>query len=252
MLLTLRGQINAKSSQLHRGIPEDARGARMSSLRWKAWLFDLDGTLAHTAPELSQALNQTLTELGHEPVEEALAMRWIGHGTQALVARALAHATGADLSSARQDRRLMQALACFDHHYQAGLGSRSLLYPGVLETLTALRERGGRLAVVTNKEGRHTRPLLQALGLQELVDLIVCGDTLPTRKPDPAGVRWCLERWALRPDQAVFVGDSDIDAQTARGANLQIYLMRYGYNAGRDVGESRPDRVLDHFGQILL
>lgn len=223
----------------------------MSSLRCKALLFDLDGTLAHTAPELSQALNQTLTEIGHAAVDEALATRWIGHGTRELVAQALAHATGADLASARLEARLPQALARFDHHYQGCVGTRCLLYPQVRETLTALGERGCRLAVVTNKEGRHTERVLRALQLQQAFDCVISGDTLPTRKPDPAGVRFCLERWRIRPTQALFVGDSAIDAQTARRAGVPVYLMRYGYNGGLDVRASRPDRVLDHFSELL-
>ncbi len=223
----------------------------MSSLHWKALLFDLDGTLAHTAPELSQALNQTLSEIGHPAVEETLATRWIGHGTRELLVQALAHAIGADLASVRQDARLSQALARFDHHYQACVGTRCQLYPGVRETLAALRERSCHLAVVTNKESRHTRRVLEALELQQAFDCVISGDTLPTRKPHPAGVRFCLERWRISPEHALFVGDSAIDAQTARQAGVQVYLMRYGYNGGLDVRDSRPDRVLDHFPELL-
>lgn len=224
----------------------------MSGPSAKAWLFDLDGTLVHTAPELSLALNQMLIELGHAPVDEALATAWIGHGTRNLVAQALAHAAASQRTPAQSDGHLSSALARFDQHYRACVGSRCHLYPEVRETLGALRQRGGRLALVTNKDRCYTERILDALALREPFDWVISGDTLPTRKPDPAGVHWCLERWALAPQQAVFVGDSDIDAQTARRAGLPVYLTSYGYNRGLDVRESRPDRVLEHFSQILI
>jgi phosphoglycolate phosphatase len=165
--------------------------------------------------------------------------------------RSIAQATGAGLDQVRQDERLPQALARFDHHYQTCLGTRSVLYPGVRETLTALRERGCRMAVVTNKESRHTDRLIEALELRSFFERVVSGDTFPTRKPDPVGVLACLEAWRIDPQQGLFVGDSAIDAQTARRAGLPVFLLTYGYNMGRDVRESQPDRVLDHFAQIL-
>jgi phosphoglycolate phosphatase len=125
------------------------------------------------------------------------------------------------------------------------------LYPGVLETLGALRAQRCHLAVVTNKEGRHTDTVLRALGLSSAFDMVISGDTLPTKKPNPSGVQHCLQRWGVAPEQALFVGDSSIDAQTARNAGVAVFLMTYGYNMGADVRDSQPDRVLDHFGQVL-
>lgn len=222
-----------------------------SGLGLRAVFFDLDGTLAHTAPELGSALNQMLRDIGLPLVDEALATTWIGHGTRELTVRSIAQATGAGLDQVRQDERLPQALARFDHHYQTCLGTRSVLYPGVRETLTALRERGCRMAVVTNKESRHTDRLIEALELRSFFERVVSGDTFPTRKPDPVGVLACLEAWRIDPQQGLFVGDSAIDAQTARRAGLPVFLLTYGYNMGRDVRESQPDRVLDHFAEIL-
>ena len=217
----------------------------------KAVFFDLDGTLADTAPELVAALNQTLLDLGLPAVDAAQAVTWIGHGTRELVVRALAWTAGAGLEQVRQNPALTQALTRFDHHYRACLGSRSVLYPGVLETLGVLRLRGCRMAVVTNKESRHTAPLVRTLGLEPFLDCVISGDTLPTRKPDPAGLQSCLQTWRLDPGQVLFVGDSSIDAQTARRAGVPVFLLSYGYNMGRDVRESQPDRVLDRFAQIL-
>ncbi|MEY2780554.1 MAG: Phosphoglycolate phosphatase [Pseudomonadota bacterium] len=222
-----------------------------STLRYRAILFDLDGTLAETAPEIADALNDTLLALGHAAVDSGLAARWIGHGTRELLIQGLAHARGMDLHAVRDDPRLPEVFATFDGHYERRTGTRSHLYPGVREALETLRAHHCRLAVVTNKEGRHTDTVLRAHGLSSAFDMVISGDTLPTKKPNPSGVLHCLQRWGVAPQDALFVGDSSIDAQTARQAGVSIFLMSYGYNMGADVRESRPDRVLDHFSQVM-
>ncbi len=219
--------------------------------RYQAILFDLDGTLAETAPEIADALNDTLGALGLPTVAPDLAARWIGHGTRELLVQGLAHARHTSLDAVRADPALPEVFAVFDGHYERRTGTRSHLYPGVLETLGALRAQRCHLAVVTNKEGRHTDTVLRALGLSSAFDMVISGDTLPTKKPNPSGVQHCLQRWGIAPEQALFVGDSSIDAQTARNAGVAVCLMTYGYNMGADVRDSHPDRVLDHFGQVL-
>ncbi len=219
--------------------------------RYQAILFDLDGTLAETAPEIADALNDTLGALGLPTVAPDLAARWIGHGTRELLVQGLAHARHTSLDAVRADPALPEVFAVFDGHYERRTGTRSHLYPGVLETLGALRAQRCHLAVVTNKEGRHTDTVLRALGLSSAFDMVISGDTLPTKKPNPSGVQHCLQRWGIAPEQALFVGDSSIDAQTARNAGVAVSLMTYGYNMGADVRDSHPDRVLDHFGQVL-
>jgi phosphoglycolate phosphatase len=219
--------------------------------RYQAILFDLDGTLAETAPEIADALNDTLGALGLPTVAPDLAARWIGHGTRELLVQGLAHARHTSLDAVRADPALPEVFAVFDGHYERRTGTRSHLYPGVLETLGALRAQRCHLAVVTNKEGRHTDTVLRALGLSSAFDMVISGDTLPTKKPNPSGVQHCLQRWGIAPEQALFVGDSSIDAQTARNAGVAVFLMTYGYNMGADVRDSQPDRVLDHFGQVL-
>lgn len=219
--------------------------------RYQAILFDLDGTLAETAPEIADALNDTLGALGLPTVAPDLAARWIGHGTRELLVQGLAHARHTSLDAVRADPALPEVFAVFDGHYERRTGTRSHLYPGVLETLGALRAQRCHLAVVTNKEGRHTDTVLRALGLSSAFDMVISGDTLPTKKPNPSGVQHCLQRWGIAPEQALFVGDSSIDAQTARNAGVAVFLMTYGYNMGADVRDSHPDRVLDHFGQVL-
>jgi len=180
-----------------------------------------------------------------------LAARWIGHGTRELLIQALAHVRNKSLDAIRQSADLPQVFAQFDRHYEQRTGTRSRPYPGALEALSALKSQSCRLAVVTNKEGRHTDTVLRVHDLTHWFDVVISGDTLPTKKPDPAGVLHCLTQWGLSPSEALFVGDSSIDAQTARRAGVAVHLFTHGYNMGQDVRDSQPDRVLDHFSQLL-
>jgi phosphoglycolate phosphatase len=213
-------------------------------------LFDLDGTLVETAPEITDAVNDTLQAFGHAPVDEDQVARWIGHGTGELLVQAVARATGETPAEVRQGPRLKALIPVYDRHYAERCGTRSRLYPGVREALAALRSRGTRIALVTNKEQRYTERVLAAHGLAPALDRVVCGDTLPTRKPDPAGVLDCLRAFGARPAQALFVGDSAIDAATARHAGVPVWLLPWGYNQGRPVAECRPDRVVDDLSEL--
>jgi phosphoglycolate phosphatase len=218
---------------------------------WKAVLFDLDGTLIETAPEIADAVNDTLAHLGHAGVEQTRVDGWIGHGTRELLISALAHARGCAVADVRASADLADILAVFAEHYERRCGTRSRLYPGVRETLERLRAQGCRLAVVTNKEGRYTKVVLRAHGLEEMFDLVICGDTLPAKKPNPQGVLHCLQRFSVFPEHALFVGDSSIDADTARRAGLKVWLLPYGYNMGQPVHDCEPDRVIASVRELL-
>ena len=218
--------------------------------RYDLVLFDLDGTLVDTAPEIADAVNDTLAELGLavEPLERVQA--WIGHGTGVLLLRALAAAWDKTLDQVREDPALPAITARFDHHYAARCGTRSSVFPGVFELLRALRADGVRLAVLTNKERRFTRALLVAHGLREHVDLVVSGDTLSVRKPDPAIARYCLDWFSVSTTRTLLVGDSAIDAATARNAGIAGWLLPHGYNGGVPVAAANPDRVVADFAEL--
>ena len=219
-------------------------------MNYQAVLFDLDGTLVETAPEIADAVNDTLGHFGWPPVSQSQVNGWIGHGTRELLILALAHLNGESAAQVRDSARLQQALPVFDHHYQARCGTRSRLYPHVLATLTHLREHGLRLAVVTNKEGRYTDTVLAAHRLRDHFDTIISGDTYPTKKPNPSAVLDVLAQWQIPPAQALFVGDSSIDAATARNAGMPVWLLPYGYNMGEPVAACRPDRVVKDFAEL--
>lgn len=219
--------------------------------RRQAYLFDLDGTLVQTAPEILDAVNDTLLRFGWEPVALNQVERWIGHGTHALLVHALAHACDVPESKVRGSLLLQEAEPVFDDFYRRRCGTRSFLYPQVREVLCTLKEQGCRLAVVTNKEGRYTRAILEIHQLTDAFDLVVAGDTFQVRKPDPSGALYCLEQWSIAPANAVFVGDSSIDAATARNAGMPVWLLTHGYNMGAPVAACAPDRVMNNFLEIL-
>ena len=223
----------------------------MMALAFELVLFDLDGTLVDTAPEICDAVNATLRDHGWPEVALADVQRWIGHGTRELLIQAMAAATATPVAVVRADDELHSVAVVFDRHYSSRCGTRSRPYPGARDALVQLRRLGVRLAIVTNKDSRHAQAVLRAHGLASYFDRIVCGDSSPTRKPDPAGVFACLEAFAIAPARALFIGDSSIDADTARNAGVEVWLFRHGYNMGRPVEDARPDRVVDGFRALI-
>jgi phosphoglycolate phosphatase len=221
------------------------------NMRWDAIFFDLDGTLVQTSPEIADAVNDTLRHFGWPAAAQAQVDLWIGHGTRELLIQALAQATSQSAEAVRLGPVLQQALPVFDGHYQARCGTRSQLYPHVRETLGALRLAGYKLAVVTNKEGRYTDTVLNAHQLHSFFDLVVSGDTFPQKKPTPVGVAYGLALWQVAPARALFVGDSSIDAATARNAGIAVWLLPYGYNMGEPVQACQPDRVIADVSELL-
>ncbi|UJW79242.1 HAD family hydrolase [Hydrogenophaga sp. SL48] len=216
----------------------------MSGYPYDLILFDLDGTLIETAPEIADAVNDTLSALGHPSVSQQAVNDWIGHGTRELLIQALAQVLGGTTQQVREAEAFPAIEAEFGQHYQRRCGTRSHLYPQVRETLMALRAAGVKLALMTNKEGRYTQTVLDAHQLAPLLDHVISGDTLPVKKPNPAGIHDCLQRFGVTPDRALFVGDSSIDVATARNGGIAVWALPYGYNMGKPIESSHPDRVI--------
>jgi phosphoglycolate phosphatase len=214
-------------------------------------MFDLDGTLVETAPEICDAVNDTLRQFDLPEVQVAQVSRWIGHGTRELLVQALASSLETNVESVRASDTFTAIAAAFDLHYQSRCGTRSHLYPQVRETLLALRSRGVKLAVVTNKESRFTQTVLNVHQLTPLLDLVVSGDSLPTKKPDPAGIESCLSLFDMPRSRALLVGDSSIDVATARNADVAVWAVPYGYNMGQPIEACAPDRVIADCSLLL-
>jgi phosphoglycolate phosphatase len=211
-------------------------------------LFDLDGTLVETAPEITDAINELFGRLRLPRVEQRDVERWVGFGERRTLELAL---QSSDAGRRRLERGIdAQLLHEFDEAYFAHCGRRSRVYPHVTELLCALGAAGLRRAVISNKEQRLAMKVLEAHGLADDLELIVCGDTLAARKPDPLPVRHCLEHFGLARDRAVLIGDSQIDVATARAAGIAVWAVTYGYNLGRPVADAKPDRLLKSFAEL--
>ncbi|MES2717276.1 MAG: HAD-IA family hydrolase [Pseudomonadota bacterium] len=206
-------------------------------------LFDLDGTLMETAPEIADAVNDTLRRRGHAPAAPALVRSWIGDGAQALLAKALAHA-GEPAGS------VAAAWPAFADDYATRCGSNSLVHAGVRPMLQRLRAQGLLQGLLTNKEAGFTRRLLARHQLADQFDLVVAGDTLPVKKPHPGVVHHALAALRARPDEALLVGDSATDVRTARAAGIAVQLVRHGYPQGSLLGDDAPDAFIEHFDQF--
>ena len=217
----------------------------------RAVLFDLDGTLLDSAPDLACAVDATLLDFGHPPAGAERVADWVGNGARALVARALAHAGGLPGEDAVDAALLDRAQQAFLGHYQRHLAVHSRLYPGVEDTLDKLRLCGFALAVVTNKPGRFVPPLLSHFGIGRHFGLVLGGDALPEKKPAPAPLLHCAQAFGLAPSECLMVGDSSADVSAARAAGMPVVCVSYGYNRGRDVAELGPDAVIHHLAELL-
>ncbi len=207
-------------------------------------LFDLDGTLMETAPDIADAINDTLLRLGHAPANEALVQGWIGDGARALLAKALRHAGATAGAEAA-------AWPGFAADYARRCGGRSHVHAGVPAMLQRLRQQGVMLVLLTNKEAEFAHRLLRLHGLVDQFDLVVAGDTLPVKKPHPGVVRHALTALRCGAEAALLVGDSATDVRTARAAGIPVWLVRHGYPAGDLTGADAPDGYIEHFDQFL-
>ena len=223
----------------------------MSSPAFDLMLFDLDGTLVETAPEIMDAVNDTLGRFSLPLVSQQQVNDWIGHGTLELLVQALADRSGTPVEQVRTGDLLRQMVPVYDGFYQQRCGTRSHLYPHVRETLQTLRAQGVKLAVVTNKESRYTKVVMDVHQLGPMFDVVVSGDTFPAKKPNPVGVAHCLAQFGVARERSLFVGDSSIDAATARNAGVPVWLLPYGYNMGQPIESCAPDRVIADFSVLL-
>jgi len=214
-------------------------------------MFDLDGTLVETAPEICDAVNDTLRHFALAPVAQQQVNDWIGHGTHTLLVQALAFSQGQTEAAVRASEALAGIAAVFKTHYAQRCGTRSHPYPDVVQTLERLRQRGAHLAVVTNKESAYTQTVLDAHALTPYFGAIVCGDTFASKKPSPEGVLACLAQFGVSAADALFVGDSSIDVATARNAGVPVWAVPYGYNMGEPIAASVPDRLIATIAEIL-
>ena len=217
--------------------------------RYRAYLFDLDGTLVDSAPDINSALNAALDAAALPHVDEALTRHWVGHGSRVLLEQAFTHhGVGVRIADEPEMARLLRV---FIDHYSRHIADSSRPYAGVVEALQRLTERGARLGVVTNKLAALSHQLLEAVGLARYFGAVVCGDSLPQRKPDAAPALLACRLLDAAPRDALFVGDSATDVETARNAGCAIVCVRDGYNHGVAPEALGADALVDSLLELL-
>ncbi len=208
-------------------------------------VYDLDGTLADTAPDLINTLNSVLKTAGFNPVEPALVGHLVGRGARAMIERAL-KTLGRNPDSEIIDRLFEEFL---DYYVDNITRDGSALYPGVLETLEAFADQGVIQSVCTNKFQRGADLMLRTLNIHHHFKAVLGGNALKTRKPDPHHVLETIRRAGGDPACAIMIGDSATDLNAARAAGVPIVLVDYGYS-DTPVSKLDPDAVISSFTEI--
>ncbi len=197
----------------------------------KAIMIDLDGTLLDTAGDLATAANLMLRELGRAELPIATIQSYIGKGIQNLVKKSLTNS----LDGEPDAELFSQAIAIYEHEYEKNLCINTRPYPRAVDGLTAMKEASFQLACITNKSEAFTLPLLRATSLLDYFDIVLAGDSLPKKKPDPMPLQHACKLFGILPHEMLLIGDSLNDTEAARAAGCYVFCVPYGYNEGRDV-----------------
>ncbi len=213
-------------------------------------IFDFDGTLIDSVPDLADATNAMLTTLGKDTYPIETIRNWIGNGSRLLVERALVgkvEVADGELTVEETDH----AEQIFFEAYKNLSGSKTVAYPDVDNGLKKLHAAGYTLALVTNKPIRFVPKILQSFGWQDLFSEVMGGDSLPVKKPDPTPLLHVCETLNFSVDQAVMIGDSRNDMLAGQNANIDTLGLSYGYNYGQDIRELNPTGAFDHFADLV-
>ena len=213
--------------------------------KYDAFVFDLDGTLVDSVPDLCLALNHGLSECGLDSVSEAQVRQWVGNGSQKLVERAL-------LSFGESFCQYQDALhQQFLKSYAQFLNQESQLYPDTIALLNELKSRNKTLALLTNKPIQFVEPLLRSLNIVEYFELLVGGDSLAEKKPSPLPLIHVLDSLKVQPEQTLMIGDSRSDVLCAQAADVDCVLLAQGYNQGVDLASLAPTFLFDDTPSFL-
>lgn len=224
----------------------NARQFLENKFKVKAVMVDLDGTLIDTAPEIALAANAMLDALNLSSLPVAKIQTFIGDGAAKLVERCMTET----LREAPNANLLLEAQTLFFAHY-ADVVSISQPYPQAEQGLQQLKKIGLPLACITNKPAKFTVPLLQATGLIDYFDLVVSGDTLPKKKPEPDQIFHICKQFGMEPWEALLIGDSNTDILAAKNAGCYVFTVPYGYNQGLAIDHGSVDAMIEHLADTL-
>jgi len=212
----------------------------------KMVLIDVDGTLVDSVPDLAYCVDEMMKQLDMPLRGETNVRNWVGNGVERLVRRALTNS----LDGEPDDELFTRAYPIFLDLYAENTSKRSILYPGVKEGIAFLKSAGYKLGCVTNKAAQFTEPLLKDLGIFDEFSIVISGDTLPQKKPDPTPLLHAANFFDVKAEEALMLGDSVSDVKAARAAGFQIICMSYGYNHGVDIRTASPDAVIDSMAEL--
>jgi phosphoglycolate phosphatase len=212
----------------------------------KLIMIDVDGTLVDSVPDLSYCVDETMKAIGKKPWGEAKVRQWVGNGVPKLVQRALM----GELEGTPNKAEFDKAYPIFLDLYAVNTSKRSNLYDGVKEGLDYMQTQGYTLGCVTNKAEQFTLPILKDLGIFDYFGIVISGDTLAKKKPDPLPLLHGAKFFGIEPKKSLMLGDSISDVKASRAAGFDIICMSYGYNHGNDIRDSKPDLVINSMAEL--
>lgn len=221
----------------------------MKTNRCHAILFDLDGTLIDSSRDLIHSLNLTLRQLNFPAIDYTTGVPFIGDGIQMLVKRALAYVQSGKPETEVDASLLDRAEQLYHKMYREHMLDTTLPYPGVVETLTELY--GLPMAVVSNKAFRYTRMLLCNFHFEQYFQLILGGDSLPQKKPDPQPLLHAARQFRIEPQHCLMVGDSEKDIIAAKNVGMPVCAVTYGLSSKVSLVSRHPDYLIDNIADLL-
>lgn len=221
----------------------------MNNQSKKLLMFDLDGTLVDSVPDIAIAANKMLRTFDRKPFAVEDYRAWIGNGATKMVDRALSAGIEVDPHLSAEFRAT--ALDRFLTEYSKASCVETCLYDDVQPTLSFLKKQGDTIAVITNKPQIFIDPILKHLGIAEFVDFSLGGDALHEKKPSPRPLLYTCEKLGFNVKNAIMIGDSENDIRAAHRANIKSIGLSYGYNYGQSISVENPTYVFDSFKEIL-
>lgn len=214
------------------------------------FLFDIDGTVADTVPQMAISIKNSFSSLGRDYPPESEVRGYVGNDLDKLVLRSMKRSFDADYSDFSEEE-FVKFKKAYSDEYMRQITANYKLFPGVAETVRKLKELGKKLGIVTNKPQPYIEPFLRSAGIFECFDFTLGGGVIKEKKPSPAPILYAMEKLGAKPGETVMVGDSSNDILAAKAAGVSSVGLTYGYNYGHDIGEFGPDLVTGNFSDVL-